>query len=96
MISVDADSRAIQNVDVKIPWERREGVGEAIELPASQDVEIVRGDGGVFHLNSATQQFGNTPLHPTLPNRVPPATADLGGRQPALFGLQARLRQTFR
>jgi DNA-binding beta-propeller fold protein YncE len=73
MISVDADSRAIQNVDVKIPWERREGIGEAIELPGSQDMEIVRGDGGVFHLNSATQQFADTPVHPTLPNRVPPA-----------------------
>jgi DNA-binding beta-propeller fold protein YncE len=73
MISVDGDSRAIQNVDVKIPWERREGIGEAIELPGSQDMEIVRGDGGVFHLNSATQQFADTPVHPTLPNRVPPA-----------------------
>lgn len=73
MISVDADSRAIQNVDVKMPWERREGVGEVIELPGSQDMEIVRGDGGVFHMNAATQQFADTPAHPVLPNRVPPA-----------------------
>jgi hypothetical protein len=73
IISVDADSHAIQNVDVKMPWERREGVGEVLELPGSQDMDIVRGDGGVFHMNATTQQFADTPAHPVLPNRVPPA-----------------------
>ncbi len=74
LIRVDADSREVQNLDVKLPWERRDGVGEAIELPGSQDMEIVRGDGGVFQMNTATQQFANTPVRPGMPNRIPPAT----------------------
>jgi hypothetical protein len=73
LIGVDADSRAVQNAEVVIPWERREGVAEAIEAPGSQGIEIVRGDGGVFQLNLATQQFADTPAHPGLPNRIPPA-----------------------
>lgn len=73
MIRVDAESKEMQNVDVKLPWERREGVGEAIELPGSPKVEIVRGDGGVFEMDTATQEVTETKAHPDLPNRVPPA-----------------------
>jgi hypothetical protein len=73
LISVDADSREVQNVDVVLPWERREGVGVAIEVPGSQGIDIVRGDGGIVQMNPATQQFAETPVHPGVPNRVPPA-----------------------
>jgi hypothetical protein len=70
---VDADSHEIQNVDVVLPWERRIGAAEAIEDPGTQEIAIVRGDGGVFTMNIATHEFAETPAHPALPNRVPPA-----------------------
>lgn len=73
LIRVDADSRELKNVDVVLPWERRVGAAEAIEAPGAQDIAIVRGDGGVVKMNIASQQFADTPAHPALPNRIPPA-----------------------
>ncbi len=73
MIRVDADSRVLQNLDVVLPWERRVGAAEAIEAPSTQDISIIRGDGGVFRMNVATQQFTETSAHPNLPDRVLPA-----------------------
>lgn len=73
MIRADADSHTTQNVDVELPWRRRDGVGEALELPGSQDMNIVRGDGAVVAMDTAMQTFTDTPAHGTLPNRVPPA-----------------------
>jgi DNA-binding beta-propeller fold protein YncE len=73
LIRVDADSREVQNHDVELPWERRIGVAEAFESPDSTAMAIVRGDGAVVGMNLATQQFVETPVHPGLPNRVPPA-----------------------
>ncbi len=73
MIRVDADSRELQNVDVSLPWERRDGVAEAIEVPGSQQIAIVRGDGGVVTMDPASQAFAETSARPGLPNRVPPA-----------------------
>ena len=72
MIRVDADSRELQNVDVTLPWERRNGVAEAIEVPGSQEIAIVRGDGAVFKMDPGSQGFADTPAHPGLPNRIPP------------------------
>ena len=73
LIRVDADSRELQNHDVELPWERRIGVAEAFESQDSTAMPIVRGDGAVFSMNLATQQFVETPVHPGLPKRVPPA-----------------------
>jgi WD40-like Beta Propeller Repeat len=73
LIRVDADSRELQNLDVVLPWERRVGAAEAIEPPGAEDIAIVRGDGGVFKMNVATQGFVDTPAHPGLPDRVLPA-----------------------
>jgi DNA-binding beta-propeller fold protein YncE len=73
LIRVDADSRELQNLDVSLPWERRVGTAEAIEVPGAQDIAIVRGDGAVFKMNVATQQFADTQAHPDLPDRVFPA-----------------------
>jgi hypothetical protein len=73
LIQVDADSREIRNVDVVLPWERRDGVGEAIAIPGSQDIAIVRGDGGVVAMNVKTHDFEKTTANPGLPNRIPPA-----------------------
>jgi hypothetical protein len=73
LIRVDADSREVQNHDVELPWERRVGVAEAFESPDLTAMAIVRGDGAVVGMSVATQQFVETPLHPGLPNRVPPA-----------------------
>ena len=73
LISVDADSREVKNSDVVLPWERRDGVAQAIEVPGSQGIDIVRGDGGVVEMNVASQQFADTSMHAGLPNRVPPA-----------------------
>ncbi|MGO9086509.1 MAG: YncE family protein [Candidatus Sulfotelmatobacter sp.] len=73
LIRVDADSRELQNFDVGLPWERRIGVAEAIEVPGDPDIAIVRGDGGIFKMNVATHDFADTMAHPVLPNRVPPA-----------------------
>ncbi len=73
LIRADADSRAVQNLDVKLPWERRDGVGEAIEVSGAEGIVLVRGDGGVFQLSLATQEFADTPVRPGLSNRVPPA-----------------------
>ena len=73
LIRVDADSRTLENVDIKFPWERRVGVGAALELPGTDDIAIVRGDGTVVEMNKTTQQFAGTPEHPNVPNRVPPA-----------------------
>jgi len=74
LIRVDADSRELQNLDVVLPWERRIGVAEAIEDPAGQEIAIIRGDGAVFVMNTATQDFFQTSAHPGSPNRVLPAT----------------------
>jgi hypothetical protein len=73
LISVDADSRELQNFDIVLPWERRVGAAVAIEAPGAQDVAIVRGDGAVFNMSLATQEFAETSASPVLPNRVPPA-----------------------
>jgi hypothetical protein len=73
LISVDADSRELQNLDVILPWERRVGAAEAIEAPGDQDIAIVRGDGAVVKMNVATREFADTSATPVLPNRVPPA-----------------------
>jgi hypothetical protein len=70
---VDAESRELRNQDVELPWKRRAGAAEAIELPGAQAIEIIRGDGGVFEMNIATQEFAETSAHPVLPNRIPPA-----------------------
>jgi hypothetical protein len=73
LIRLDADSRELQNVDVVLPWERRVGAAEVIEAPGAQEMAIVRGDGAVVKMNVATQEFADTPAHPVLPNRIPPA-----------------------
>jgi hypothetical protein len=73
LIRVDAESRELRNQDVELPWKRRAGAAEAIELPGAQAIEIIRGDGGVFEMNIATQEFAETSAHPVLPNRIPPA-----------------------
>jgi hypothetical protein len=73
LISVDADSRELQNLDVVLPWERRIGAPLAIEAPGDQDIAIIRGDGAVVKMNVATHEFSDTVATPVLPNRVPPA-----------------------
>lgn len=73
LIRVDADSRELQNLDIVLPWERRDGVATAIEVPGAEDIAIVRGDGAVVRMNVATQAFADTSAKPGLPNRVPPA-----------------------
>jgi DNA-binding beta-propeller fold protein YncE len=73
LINVDADSHEVRNLDVVLPWERRVGAAEAIEAPGAQDIAIVRGDGAVFKMNVATQEFADTLAHPDLPDRVLPA-----------------------
>jgi hypothetical protein len=73
LISVDADSRELQNSDIELPWERRIGVAEAVETPGGQDIAIIRGDGGVARMNVATHEFAETPARPDLPDRVLPA-----------------------
>jgi hypothetical protein len=72
LIRVDSDSHETQNIDVVLPWERREGIALAMEVPGSPNISIVRGDGGIFEMNSA-HDFGDTSTRPGLPNRVPPA-----------------------
>jgi hypothetical protein len=74
LIQVDADSNEIRNIDVVLPWERRDGVGQVIAVPGLQDIAIVRGDGGVVTMNVKTHDFGKTAADPGLPNRIPPAT----------------------
>ncbi len=73
MIRVDADSRELQNADVTLPWERREGVADAIGVPGSQAIAIVRGDGAVVKMDRGSQAFADTSARAGLPNRIPPA-----------------------
>lgn len=73
LINVDANSHALQNRDITLPWERRVGAAEAIEVPGSQDMAIVRGDGAIVAMNLASQEFADTSARPGLPNRIPPA-----------------------
>lgn len=73
LISVDEDSRELHNRDVTLPWERRIGVAEAIEVPGAGTVSIIRADGGIFEMNLETQEFAASLAHPDLPNRIPPA-----------------------
>jgi hypothetical protein len=73
LIRAGADSKEIQNVEVKLPWERRVGAATVIEVPGSESASIVRGDGAVAEMNLPTQEFSATAAHPDLPNRVPPA-----------------------
>lgn len=71
---MDAESHELQNTDIKLPWDRRIGVAEAIEPAGNGEIGIVRGDGGVFVMNADTHEFADTAAHPVLPNRIPPAT----------------------
>jgi YVTN family beta-propeller protein len=73
LIRVDADSRTLQNIDIVLPWERRVGAAEVIEVPGSEKMGIVRGDGAVAEMSLPAQEFTETDAHPELPNRVPPA-----------------------
>jgi hypothetical protein len=73
MIRVDADAAELQNTDVKLPWERREGVALALEPSGPDVIAIVRGDGGVFQMSTSSQEVTDTLAHPELPNRIPPA-----------------------
>jgi hypothetical protein len=73
MIRVDAGASELQNTDVKLPWERRLGVGVALEPSGSDAIAIVRGDGGVFQMSTLSQEVTDTMTHPDLPNRIPPA-----------------------
>jgi hypothetical protein len=73
LISVDAESHELQNLDVVLPWERRVGAALAIEAPGDEGIAIVRGDGAVFKMNVVTHEFAETSAHPVLPDRVPPA-----------------------
>jgi hypothetical protein len=73
LIRADDDSRETQNLDFTLPWERRIGAAVAIEPAAAEDIAVVRGDGAVMKMNLATHDFADTPAHPVLPNRIPPA-----------------------
>jgi DNA-binding beta-propeller fold protein YncE len=73
LIRVDANSHELQNLAIKLPWERRVGAAEVIEDPDAQEIAIVRGDGAVIKMNTTTQEFAETLAHPDLPDRVPPA-----------------------
>ena len=73
LIRVDSDSHELQNADLKLPWERRIGIAEAIEPSGGRDIAIVRGDGAVVQMNIDTQELSETSAHPVLPNRIPPA-----------------------
>lgn len=73
LIRADEQSRQLQNVDIVLPWERRIGVADAIEVAGSGSIAIIRGDGAVFQMDLATRQFTPTSLHGDLPNRIPPA-----------------------
>ena len=72
-MNVDADSRTLRNLDIKLPWERRVGAADAVETPDAQDIAIIRGDGAVFTMNLATQEFADSRAGAQLPNRVLPA-----------------------
>ncbi|HTZ83279.1 MAG TPA: hypothetical protein VMB66_08825 [Candidatus Acidoferrales bacterium] len=74
LIRVDPDSRTLQNFDVVLPWERREGAATAIRVPGSDKIAIVAGNGGVVEMNAVTEEFQMTAAHPDAPYRVPPAT----------------------
>jgi DNA-binding beta-propeller fold protein YncE len=73
LIRVDAESRARENRDVVLPWERRVGVAEALVEPGGNDLAIVRGDAAIFTMDAATQEFAGTPVRPDLPARIYPA-----------------------
>jgi hypothetical protein len=73
LIRVDGESRELQNLDIKLPWERRVGAALAVEVPDNQEIAIVRGDGGVFKMNLVTHEFSDSGARPVLPNRVPPS-----------------------
>ncbi len=71
---MDADSRELRNQDVVLPWEKRIGAAEAIEVPSAQNVSIVRGDGAIFQMDVLPQRFADTATQPDLPDSVFPAT----------------------
>ena len=73
LIRVDNDSQTLQNVNVQLPWERREGAATVMPVPGSENLAVVRGDGAVAELHTPTLEFDATAAHPELPNRIPPA-----------------------
>jgi DNA-binding beta-propeller fold protein YncE len=73
LIRVDEESRQLENVDVVLPWDRRIGVADAIEVAGSGNIQVIRGDGAIFQMDLATRQFTKTSVHAALPNRIPPA-----------------------
>jgi DNA-binding beta-propeller fold protein YncE len=72
-IRVDAESHQLQNVNTKMPGERRIGVAVAFEPPAGGEIGIIRGDASVVVMNTETHEFAETAAHSILPNRIPPA-----------------------
>jgi len=74
LIRVDAQSRAVQNIAVELPWQRRFGVATAFATPDGRATTIVRGDGAIFEMDDATQEFAATQVQGGLffQGRIPP------------------------
>ena len=74
LIRVDAQSRALQNLDRELPWERRFGVAAAFTSPGGRVTTIVRGDGAIFEMDDATQRIAATEVQGGRPlqGRIPP------------------------
>jgi hypothetical protein len=58
-IELDTDYREVSNTFVKLPWPRDCGVSDAFRSPKGR-VAVVRGDGAIYELNTATQEFSAT------------------------------------
>lgn len=74
LIRADAQSHALQNIAVELPWERRFGVASAFATSGGRVTAIVRGDGGIFEMDDATQEFAATEVQggPFFQGRIPP------------------------
>jgi len=82
-ISVDSESRELDNSFVVLPWVRRLGVAQAFLAPGNQNMTIVRGDGAVYRMDMATATFAATPLQAGVQGKILPAvwpTSPDGGR----------------
>ncbi len=69
----DENSRELDNSYGLFPWNHKLGVGAAFPASGGQFVNIVRGDGAIFQMDTVTLRFFSTAAHGGAPDQVLPS-----------------------
>jgi hypothetical protein len=72
-IHVDPNSRTLESTFDIFPWERRVGIAQVLIFPGDQDLTVVRGDGAVYRMDTASGTVSDIPIQGEVQGRIPPA-----------------------